>query len=409
LAFLSIKNETAEKRLVPLKATLILSIEIIVCKSNILYRTHINNPILPKKILFLIYFNSILTMYLLLAPTNTIFTKNIDMTRYIFLASISLFIFLTACNNTGNKDRLILTNIAGEPNEVLVVMDKLSWEAETGKTLKDCLQEAYYGLPQYEPLFKAIQIERSGFSNMFQLYRNIIDVHISADVKSSKIWFGNDVYARPQAYLKIEAKNGIEFSKLIKNNNSKIQAFFKKAEIERLQKMYKHRFSEKIMKHLRDKFDIMVDVPANYKLETDTNTFSWISFETPQMSQGIFVYTYNYNDTSQFNLQNLIKTRDSFLKEYVPGSRKGSYMQTEHEYPVRRTVAIDSAGFYSVFLEGLWRVEGDFMGGPFISYSFPDKENNKIICVEGYIYNPKKDKRNFIMQLESIIKTARYN
>jgi len=348
-------------------------------------------------------------MHLLLESTNTTFTKNMMMKKYLILATISLFIFLSACNNTANKDRLILTNIAGEPNEVLVVMNKTSWESETGKTLKNCLQEAYYGLPQYEPLFKAIQIERTGFSNMFQLYRNIIDVNISANIKSPKIWFGNDVYARPQAYLKIEARNGIEFSELITKNNQKIQAFFKKAEVERLQKMYKHRFSEKIMKHLRQKFDIRVDVPANYKLETDSTDFSWISFETPNMSQGIFVYSYNYGDTSQFNLNNLLKTRDSFLKTYVPGPRKNSYMQTEHEYPVRRTVNVDSTGLYSVFMEGLWRMEGDFMGGPFISYSFPDKENNKIICIDAYVYNPKKDKRNFIMQLESIIKTARYN
>ena len=321
---------------------------------------------------------------------------------------VALLTVLTACNTGTNKERIILTNISGELNEVLVVMQQSSWESETGKSLKNILQSDYYALPQYEPSFKVIQIDRSGFTNIFQLYRNIVDVNISTTVKTSKIWFGNDVYSRPQSYIKIEAKNGIEFIKLVEKNAQKIKLFFKNAEIARLQSTYKNRFNEDVLKHIKKKFEIRVEIPANYKLETDSSNFSWISFETPQISQGIFIYEYNYTDTSQFNLENLINTRNNFLKEYVPGPRKNSYMCTEMDFPVRRTTNLDTNGFYSVFLEGLWKVEGDFMGGPFISYSFPNKDKTSIICIDAYVYGPKKDKRNLILQLEAIIKTVRY-
>lgn len=330
------------------------------------------------------------------------------MKKTTFLLSILILFVLTSCNNGNNKDRLILTNITGEPNEVLVVINKTSWLEGNGNSLKKCLEEPYYGLPQYESSFKAIQIEKTGFNNMFQLYRNIIEVNISSTVKTTKIWFGNDVYARPQAYLKIEAKNGLEFSELIHNNSEKIKAFFKNAEVERLQKAYKNRFSVDIMAHLKEKFDINLEIPANYKLEKDSSNFSWISFETPQMSQGIFVYSYPYQDTSLFSLENLLLNKDSMLKKYVEGPNPNSYMQTEHEFPTRRTIEINKNGIYTAFLEGLWRVEGDFMGGPFITYAFPNKDNTRIICVDAYVYNPKKDKRNFIMQLEAVIKTAKY-
>ncbi len=331
------------------------------------------------------------------------------MTKLTFIISLILLTVLTACNTVGNKERVILTNITGEPNEVLVVMNKTSWNSEAGKTLKNCLEDAYYGLPQYQAALKAIQIDQSGFTNMFQLYRNIIDVNISTKVKKNKIWFGNDVYARPQSYLKIDAINGIEFSKLINNNTDKILEFFKNAEIERLQKAYTNHFSVDIMKLLREKYQIKVDIPSNYRVSKDSTNFTWISYETPDMSQGIFVYSYPYQDTAQFNQVNLIKQRDKFLKKFVDGPTKGSYMQTEHEYPVRRTAKFTSNNLYFVFLQGLWRVEGDFMGGPFVSYSFPDKENERIICLDAYVYCPKKDKRDFIMQMEAIIKTARYN
>ena len=321
---------------------------------------------------------------------------------------VALLTVLTSCNTESNKERIILTNISGELNDVLVVIQQSTWDSESGKSLKRILQSEYYALPQYEPSFKAIQIDRSGFTNMFQLYRNIIDVNISDKIKTSKIWFGNDVYARPQSYLKIDAKNGIEFIALVEKNAEKIKLFFKNAEIARLQNTYKNRFNENILKHIKNKFNVRVEIPANYKLETDTNNFSWISFETPQISQGIFIYEYNYTDTSQFSVENLINLRNEFLKEYVPGSRKNSFMTTEPEFPVRKTTHVDTTGFYSVFLEGLWKVQGDFMGGPFISYSFPNKDKTSIICIDAYVYGPKKDKRNLIMQLEAIIKTVRY-
>ena len=330
------------------------------------------------------------------------------MKRLTYSIVLVLLTILTACNTGEKKERVILTNISGELNDVLVVMEDASWASNSGKALKSILHEEYYGLPQYETMFKAIQIKHSDFSNIFQLYRNIIDVKISDNVKASKIWYGKDVYARPQAFLKIEAKNSLEFIELINTNAGKIQAYFKKAEIARLQNSYKNHFSVDIMKHTMKKFGIKVDIPANYKLETDSLNFSWIAFESPQMSQGIFIYSYSYQDTSQFNLKNIIETRDYFLKRFVPGPSKGSYMQTEPQFPPKRTAAITKDGFYSVFVEGLWRVKGDFMGGPFVSYSFVDKKKEEIICIDAYVYGPKKDKRNFIMQLEAIAKTARY-
>jgi hypothetical protein len=287
-------------------------------------------------------------------------------------------------------------------------MDDMSWKSQSGQSLKTVLEDYYYGLPQYEPALKVIQINRLGFSNVFQLYRNIIDVKISDEFAETKIWYGEDVYAKTQAYLKIEAKNSIEFIKVVENNAEKIRNFFNEKEIGRLQRSYKNHFSENIMKHVKEQFDFKIDIPANYKLDKRADHFSWSSFETPEMSQGVIIYSYPYIDEQQFEQEQLITTRDSILKIYINGPSEGSYMQTEKEYPVKREVKTNDKDMYTVLLKGLWRVEGDFMGGPFVSYSFLDKSKENIICVEGYVYNPKKDKRDFIMQMEAIVKTARY-
>ena len=55
----------------------------------------------------------------------------------------------------------------------------------------------------------------------------------------------------------------------------------------------------------------------------------------------------------------------------------------------------------------LWKVEGAFMSGPFINYSFLDKKNNRMLVAEGFVYAPSEPKRDYIFELESIIKSIK--
>jgi hypothetical protein len=52
-------------------------------------------------------------------------------------------------------------------------------------------------------------------------------------------------------------------------------------------------------------------------------------------------------------------------------------------------------------------VENDFMGGPFINFTFLDEKRNRLISMDGYVYNPNEFKRNFLRQMESIFYTLR--
>jgi hypothetical protein len=45
------------------------------------------------------------------------------------------------------------------------------------------------------------------------------------------------------------------------------------------------------------------------------------------------------------------------------------------------------------------------MGGPFISYSLYDDVKKRIIIAEGFSYSPSTKKRDFVFELEAILKT----
>ena len=47
------------------------------------------------------------------------------------------------------------------------------------------------------------------------------------------------------------------------------------------------------------------------------------------------------------------------------------------------------------------------MGGPFISYVLVDEELDRVYYLDGFVYSPSKDQREFIRELETILRTFR--
>jgi hypothetical protein len=58
--------------------------------------------------------------------------------------------------------------------------------------------------------------------------------------------------------------------------------------------------------------------------------------------------------------------------------------------------------------KGTWQMKNDFMSGPFINYVIFDKENKRILVLEGFCYAPSKEKRDLMFELESIIKSIQF-
>jgi hypothetical protein len=47
------------------------------------------------------------------------------------------------------------------------------------------------------------------------------------------------------------------------------------------------------------------------------------------------------------------------------------------------------------------------MGGPFISRSYVDYPNHRIVTVEGYVYAARYDKRDYVRRLDGVLNTFR--
>jgi hypothetical protein len=66
-------------------------------------------------------------------------------------------------------------------------------------------------------------------------------------------------------------------------------------------------------------------------------------------------------------------------------------------------------GNYATEMRGLWKVENDFMGGPYIAISELDAANQRVINAFAFVYRPSKDKRNLLRQMEAMIYSLKQN
>ena len=49
---------------------------------------------------------------------------------------------------------------------------------------------------------------------------------------------------------------------------------------------------------------------------------------------------------------------------------------------------VEFDGHFALEVRGLWKMENDFMGGPFYSLTIVDEARGRLLTVEGYAYAP---------------------
>jgi hypothetical protein len=149
-------------------------------------------------------------------------------------------------------------------------------------------------------------------------------------------------------------------------------------------------------------------VPPGFAIARQKKDLLWFKYETPEISQGIIVYTFPYVSDSTFTENYLVAKNDSMLEINIPGPTEGSYMAVEKQ--INQVLHIfDHNKNYAVEMRGLWRLENDFMGGPYIALAELDASNERIVVAFGYVYAPNKDKRNLLQQVEAMIYSLKMN
>lgn len=319
---------------------------------------------------------------------------------YLAIALSSLVVI--SCNETRRREAL-LPNISGKAGEVIVVIDKGQWEGSVGNTIRDTLACECPFLPQREPLYTLVDVSPGGFSQIFQIHRNIVIVNISPDVTEPGVVFRNDVWARPQCVIRINAANSETAVQLIKENSKKIVTTLEQAERDRVianAKKYEELALSPVVKEM---VGGSPHFPSGYNLKKKTNDFIWITCDTQYTMQGILIYKYPVVEgENMMSLDSILEENNKALKDNVPGMFENTYMMPSTF--VRPSIEyLKYKGRDFAQLRGFWEVYNDYMGGPFVAHAFYSQDGKDIIVLEGFVYAPKYDKRHYLRQVESIL------
>ena len=311
----------------------------------------------------------------------------------------------TVAKKSLSKKSLMLPNASGLPYEMLVVMDDEQWERPLGRAVFNVLDTDVPGLPQSERSFRITRVAPSGMSsNMFRIMRNIIKVDIQNIYTQPKLKFARDVYAYPQMVMTLQAPDEASLAQYVEDNAQSIIDFFTRAEMNREISNLREEHNLDVSRLAKEILGVDVWVPWEVNKYKKGKDFLWASTNSEKKDMNIVLYSYPYTDANTFTLDYFLNKRDSVMKANIPGGPEGSYMTTQHDYVYVKDATVH--GKYAQVARGLWRVQGDRMGGPFVSHSRVDEVNGRVIVAEIFIYAPESLKRDLVRRMEAALYTV---
>jgi len=321
--------------------------------------------------------------------------------KHLALACAAILV-LSSCNHEKQR-KALLPNISGKAGEVIVVIGQNDWEGAVGTVLRDSLTQDFPQLPQKEPMFTLANVPHNAFNSMFQVHRNIIIVNISKDVTEPGVIYRNDVWAAPQTVIRVNAPDSDTAVQILRNNTTTIIGMLEEAERGRMIRNAKKYEELKIAPVVASMVGGSPHFPSGYRLKKKTDDFIWVTYDPEYVSQGILIYKYPVIEgEDMMSPENLLEANRRILMENVPGMFENTFMTLSTF--VKPTVKyMKYKGLEFAEIRGLWEVHNDYMGGPFVAHVFYSPDGKYMIGLEGFVYAPKFDKRQYLRQVESII------
>ncbi|MBU2921634.1 DUF4837 family protein [Winogradskyella psychrotolerans] len=310
---------------------------------------------------------------------------------------------LLACGDSKKDDKqLYLPASNGNLNTISVVVDNILWEDKVGESIRHIFAAPLNGLPTEEPMFNMKQIPTQVFDGFAARSRIVLKIEKGDVEATTKIV--NNAYAKSQTVAVVAGRTDNDIIAQLKENKAKIIDAFNKEEVK--EKLRRINLSLLEDKDMENKFGITIDMPSAYKIGKADDDFFWIRKSLSNTKTiDLMVYEVPMETISKGDstIIDIIKMRDNITKTKIPGE-DGIYMAVEDAYaPSMFKTIIDNKPAYEV--RGMWEMKGFTMAGPFITYAIEDKINNRYLVADGYVYAPSLPKRDYIFELEAMIKS----
>ena len=144
-------------------------------------------------------------------------------------------------------------------------------------------------------------------------------------------------------------------------------------------------------------FGCQVPIPQGMNAWKTGRDFIWLSDNEATTMRNVCLYTYQGDELRP---ELVAAKRDSVMQRNIPGEVEGMYMHTEGRVPLRQAI-VSHEGHRILRTTGMWEMEGDAMGGPFVSHSRIDSLRGRILVAEAFVYAPGRPKEEVMKRLEA--------
>ena len=317
------------------------------------------------------------------------------------------WLLLVGCTPGAKRKWTMQHQAIGLPFEVVVVQEEASWKSSLGDALRAELESPYPALPQAEAFAKVSHCHPDEFSDFMRSVRNVVWVDVDADrYTKPSLRVEKDVWASGQQVFRLQAPSADVLVQYVHEAGDSIRALLREEEQQRYVAYLNQYHSSLVDQLAQAQVGLSLYVPEELASYTKDSAFVWVSNDAASGRMDMVLYAFPASSEADLNAARLVAMRDSILGRHITGSFEGSYMSTEKRFPVSCENSTES-GIPSVCFRGLWRMEHDMMGGPFVARAFWDKVKSRIVVAEGFVYAPETTKKMYIHRLESALRTAR--
>lgn len=326
---------------------------------------------------------------------------------FLLLAGLSLISCETVTKKYGAQGLMV----TGKTGEILVVCDKSLWDSEIHELLDSNLTQ--FIMPYYPDVatFELIHRTPAKFTDAIKRYRNTLILSIDSKYKGKQVSVEKKyhTWAHDQLLIEITAKDYNQLVDFCKNGMPGVHAAYDYYDWKRILNQFKPNNNGVITTPIEKNFGISLKLPEGtknvwkrdnfYRLEFPSGSkpieFSGTGTQDPgTIFSGLLIYQYDFKDSSQFSLNQLLKDRDTMLKYNVPHQVEDMYMGTQYQkeiFPILERTKNESGKISGYDMRGMFLFQHRTLkgtGGAFWAFHFIHPKRKKIICISGYVDAP---------------------
>jgi hypothetical protein len=321
----------------------------------------------------------------------------------------------------------------GRINDVVVITDPHLWEGSVGDTLDYYLGSAYPILPQPEPLFdlRFFSLEDLEKKPIRKELRTLLILADLADTSSAVTKMvqkdlGEEKFQKAlsdSSYVSTTAKDkwaqgqnliyvfGQGEEQMASNIKKVWKSLAKKINDWDKSQIYANLYlpgrNKELEKWFLDKYKMQLEIPKSYFLALEDSLDAWLRLETDKYSLNFMLSQIPYTQDQQLTKAYMIAMQDS-LGKWVSSTLPNTYKRTNVVDLPATFQWLENTPTYTLESRGVWEMEGDFMGGPFVSRLLLSPDSKTLFFIEAFLYAPGREKRELMQELVLIMDTLSY-